>query len=119
MKEESLLKGKKNIVVLGNTENEEKYAYKIKHALIDNGFNVFSVPEDGEGIGDCPFNIDIIDFCINSRRGIELIRNYGVPSSSVLAVIQPGAGSAELEECLEERGISYENGCLLVEMGKL
>ena len=35
--ESTVLKGRRNFVVLGNTADESKYAYKIKKALSDNG----------------------------------------------------------------------------------
>ena len=33
-------------IVLGNTLNEDKYAYKIKNALLEKGYTVYAVPEE-------------------------------------------------------------------------
>ena len=33
-------------VVVGDTLNEEKYAYKIKHELINSGYKVYSVGKE-------------------------------------------------------------------------
>lgn len=32
--------------VAGDTLNEEKYAYKIKHGLLEHGYNVYSVGKE-------------------------------------------------------------------------
>ena len=36
----------KNFVVVGNTINEEKYAYKIKEGLLKSGYNVECVGKE-------------------------------------------------------------------------
>lgn len=114
--ESIVLKGKKNFVVLGKTEDETKYAYKIKKALLDNGYNVIAIPEDVNTIDKVAFDIDLIDFCINPVKGLELLKASEKKIS--YAVIQPGAGSNEIEDALFERGIPFINGCVLRELEK-
>ena len=60
--------------VAGDTLNEEKYAYKIKHGLLEHGYNVYSVGKELESFNDIPEEIDIIDLCINSVKGLKLIQ---------------------------------------------
>ena len=50
-----------NFVVLGNTTDEEKYAYKIKEKLLQNKYNVACVDKQYKTINDVPFDIDVLD----------------------------------------------------------
>lgn len=102
----------KNFVVIGNTINEEKYAYKIKHALLKHDYNVQAVGKELTSINDVEGEIDIIDLCINSKEGLRLLQECKKPFKSI--VIQPGAEGPELIEYLESNKIPYINGCLLV-----
>ncbi len=99
-------------VVVGNTIKEEKYAYKIKHALIDGGYSVFSVGKELSSINEIPSDIDIIDLCINSNEGLRLMQEC--TKSFKCVVIQPGAESEELLNYLKQKNIPYIEGCLLV-----
>ena len=114
--ESTVLKGRRNFVVLGNTADESKYAYKIKKALSDNGYAVTAVPEEKDSLDEVDFDIDLLDFCINPVKGLELLKASEKKIS--YAVIQPGAGSNEIEDALFERGIPFINGCVLRELEK-
>ena len=102
----------KNFVVLGNTINPEKYAYKIKEELIEHGYNVACVGKELASINDVKFPIEVLDLCINPNLGIkylmESFKTYKV------VVIQPGAESKEIFDFLEENNIQYIEGCLLL-----
>ena len=102
----------KTFAVLGNTINEDKYAYKIKHALLDNNYKVFGVGKELSSINDIEEDLDIIDLCINPALGLKLLKECVIPFKCV--VIQPGAESAEIKNHLEENNIPYIEGCLLV-----
>lgn len=58
-------------VVIGDTLNEEKYAYKIKHELISSRYKVYSVGKELKSINDIEEEIDIIDLCISTPAGIK------------------------------------------------
>lgn len=98
--------------VAGDTLNEEKYAYKIKHVLLEHGYNVYSVGKELESFNDIPEEIDIIDLCINSVKGLKLIQECKKTFKCI--VIQPGAESDELLAYLDEHELPYIQGCLLV-----
>ena len=57
-------------------------------------------------------NGDIVDLCINPKKGYDLLKNSSFNFKGVL--IQPGAESKEIKELLEEKGIPYLEGCALV-----
>jgi len=99
-------------VVLGDTLNEEKYAYKIKHELINSNYKVYSVGKELKSINDINEEIDIIDLCINPPAGIKLLKENKKKFKCV--VIQPGAGSDEIIKFLDENNYDYIDGCLLV-----
>ena len=60
-----------NIVVVGNTINEEKYAYKIKHALLEKGYNVMSVGKELQSINDVEFDIE--EYIVEDKSSFETI----------------------------------------------
>lgn len=98
--------------VAGDTLNPEKYAYKIKHGLLEHGYTVYSVGKELSDFDSVPEEIDIIDLCINPVKGLELIKKC--KKSFKCIVIQPGAESEELLSYLNEKNLPYIQGCLLV-----
>ena len=98
--------------VAGDTLNEEKYAYKIKHGLLEHGYTVHSVGKELKSFNNVPGEIDIIDLCINPIKGLNLIKECKKPFKCI--VIQPGAESEELLVYLDEQKMPYIQGCLLV-----
>ena len=101
-----------NFVVVGDTINPEKYAYKIKHELINNNYKVESVGKELNSINEVTFDIDVLDLCIHPIKGIKLLQENNKKIKTV--VIQPGAESEEIFNYLKENNIDYIEGCLLV-----
>lgn len=102
----------KNVLILGNTLKEDKYAFKIKHNLLKADYNVFSAPYEISNIDDIKEDIDVLDICINPNKAIEILNNSN--KNFKACVIQPGAESNELFELLNKKNISYIEGCMLV-----
>lgn len=102
----------KNFVVVGNTINEEKYAYKIKHSLLEKGYIVRSVGKELNSINDVDIDIDVLDLCINPALGINLLKENKKPVKIV--VIQPGAESEEIINYLKDNNIEYLEACVLL-----
>ena len=100
--------------VVGDTLNPEKYAYKIKEGLLEQGYTVHSVGKELQSLNEIPGDLDIIDLCINPAKGIQLLRECR--KSFRCIVIQPGAESPEILSYLQERNLPYIEGCLLVGM---
>ena len=98
--------------VLGDTLNEEKYAYKIKHALLKKGYTVYAVGKELTSINDIPDDIDIIDLCIHPVKGLKLLQECKTNFKCI--VIQPGASDEALLSYLNENNMPYIDGCLLV-----
>ena len=102
----------RSFVIVGDTLNEEKYAAKIKRAMMEHGYQVQCVGKELQSINDVSGDIDVIDLCIRADRGLALLQGCKKGFKSV--VIQPGASSEELTRYLQEQDIPYIDGCLLV-----
>ena len=102
----------KNFVVIGDTLNPDKYAYKIKNKLIENNYNVECVLKELKSINDCVNDIDIIDLCVNPNKGLELLKENKKDFKCVL--IQPGAESDDIKNYLDSINKPYLDGCALV-----
>lgn len=98
--------------VVGDTINEEKYAYKIKNGLQNNGYSVYPVGKELSSLNNIPDEVDIIDLCINPVKGLSLVKECKKPFKCI--VIQPGAESEELLSYLTQNNLPYIEGCLLV-----
>lgn len=101
----------KRFAVVGNTLDPEKYAYKIKHAMLDAGYTVYAVGKELPSLNDIEDDIDIIDLCIHPVKGLALMKEC--KKSFRCIVLQPGAESPELLAYLDEQGLPYIQGCLL------
>ena len=102
----------RSFVIVGNTLNETKFACRIKHAMMQYGYDVQCVGKELDSINDTVGEIDIIDLCIRPEKGLELLRSCEKPCKGV--VLQPGAGSDEIRQYLTEQQIPFIDSCLLV-----
>ena len=101
-----------SFAVLGNTLDEDKYAYKIKHGLLEQGYDVYCVGKELASINDIEGPIDIIDLCIHPVKGLKLLQEC--KKDFKMIVIQPGASDDALIQYLQTHKIPYIDGCLLV-----
>ena len=101
-----------NFVVVGNTLLEEKYAYKIKHQLINHGYNVESVGKELVSINDVKNEIDVLVLCIHPALGIKLLEENSKDVKAV--VVQPGAESKEVLAFLNANNYQFIEACVLV-----
>ena len=99
-------------VIVGDTVNEEKYAYKIKRDMLEKDYTVYGVGKELSSINDINEEIDIIDLCTNAEKGLQIIKNK--KKSFKYIVIQPGAEGENLISYLEENNMPYVKSCLLV-----
>ena len=102
----------RSFVVVGDTLNPQKFACKIKVAMEDAGYKVQCVGKELASINDAAGDIDIIDLCINPKKGLQLLRECRKDFKCV--VLQPGAFDDALVAYLQENKIDYIEGCLLV-----
>ena len=103
---------KKHFVVAGDTLNPEKYAFKIKEAMLQHGYEVVAVGKELASLNEVPGEIEVLDLCIHPAKGIALLRECTKHIGGV--VVQPGAESEEILSFLTEKEIPWMQGCLLV-----
>ena len=102
----------RRFAVVGNTLDEEKFAWKIKNAMLDHGYEVYAVGKELASLNDIPGEIDVIDLCIHPAKGLKLMQECRKEFKTV--VLQPGASDDALVQYMEDNHIPYLNGCLLV-----
>ena len=102
----------KTFAVLGDTLNPDKYAFVIKNGLENKGYTAYGIGKELDSVNDIEGDIDVIDLCINPVKGLKLLKEC--KKDFKVVVIQPGAGSDELTAYMDEKGINYIDGCLLV-----
>ena len=114
----------KNWVVVGDVLNPSKYAYKILNSLKTEGFNAAGMNPSVENeeiynnLSDIPYNVEVLDLCINPYKGIKIIHEaHELKIDKVL--IQPGAESPEIIDFCKSNGIQVIEGCALVELSKI
>lgn len=100
--------------IAGNTTTQEKPAGQIKAGLEAHGRTAYGVGKELASFNDIPEEIDIIDLCIRADRGLELMKENR--KSFKCVVVQPGAGSPELLQWMDEHHIPYLEDCLLIGM---
>ncbi len=100
--------------IAGSTTNLEKPAGEIKAGLQAHGRTAYGVGKELGSFNDIPEEIDIIDLCIRADRGLELMKENR--KSFKCVVVQPGAGSPELLQWMDQHHIPYLEDCLLVGM---
>ncbi|MGE5474857.1 MAG: CoA-binding protein [Ignavibacteriales bacterium] len=113
----------RNWVVVGASENKEKYGYKIFRRLKDLGYNVIPVNPNYETIlGEkCYPNLmsltqkpDVINLVVSPKHGMKTIQE-----ASDLGIkyiwLQPGTFNDELLEFAREKGIETLQACVLIE----
>ena len=110
-----------NWVVVGDVENQSKFAYRILKKLESRNFNVKGVnPKGGESVytslKDVPYKIDVIDLCINPLKGIKIIQEAKTLGIQYI-LIQPGAESIEILNYCKENNLTAIEGCVLIALG--
>ncbi|SHE32296.1 CoA-binding protein [Clostridium fallax] len=113
----------KNWVVVGDVNNNKKYAYRILEKFKEKNYNVAGVnPKGGNEVylrlKDVPFKIECIDLCINPKVGLEIIKEakeLGIKN----ILIQPGAESDEIISYCKENDLEAIENCALVQLNRI
>ena len=101
---------KQNFVVVGDTTNHEKYAYKIKEQLLEQGYQVECVGKEKKSINEVEMDIHVLDLCIHPVKAVQLLKEN--KKLIEIVIVQPGAQSQEIIDFLNENHIEYIEDCL-------
>ena len=110
----------KNWAVVGATNKEEKFGYKIVKTLKENNYNVYPVNPsldeiDGikvyDKLADIEDKIDVVDMVVNPQVGkhvMKEIKKLGIKN----VWLQPGTRSDEIREFAQENDINIVESCI-------
>lgn len=115
---------KKNWVVIGASENSQKYGCKIYKRLKNEGYNVYGVNPGLEtifgekcykSVKDIPEKPDVINVVVPPKAAMEVAKEVA-ESGIKYFWLQPGANTREVIDCAESLGLEVINACVLVEL---
>ena len=110
----------KNWAVVGATNKEEKFGYKIVKTLKENNYNVYPVNPsldeiDGikvyDKLADIEDKIDVVDMVVNPQVGkhvMKEIKKLGIKN----VWLQPGTRSDEIREFAQGNDINIVESCI-------
>ncbi len=111
------------VVIIGASDNPERYSYKAAKALLDKGFKIVLVGLQKKSI----FNHEIqIDFPNNLSGNVVTLyvgpQNQKPYIKALMAanpqkvIFNPGTENEELQTLLDENKIPWEEACTLVKL---
>lgn len=111
----------KKTLIIGASENPERYAYKAAHALTTHGHEIVNLGiKEGIVAGkkiytDRPefTDIDTITMYIGAKNQADWYE-YILKTSPKRIIFNPNTENPELAELAKKRGIQTENACTLV-----
>lgn len=111
----------KKTVVLGATDNPDRYAYKAIHRLLNHGHEVVPVGIKKGVVGGLEIlnekpqveGVDTVTLYVGSRNLPEWYE-YIIGLNPKRIIFNPGTENAELERLANNKGIKTVEGCTLV-----
>jgi len=120
---EQMLRHKK-WAVLGASDKQNRYGYKIFKKLLNYGYEVYPVNpglEEIEGIKvypslkDIPVQIEVVDFVVNPSTGKKILKD--VKDLGIKNIwLQPGARSEEIDQLAAEYHLNIVKDCVLASL---
>src|SRR6056297_1034665 len=113
-----------NWAVVGASDKNNTYGYKLYKKLKNYEYNVYpvnpnciNVDEDDTypSLKDIDGEVDVVNFVVNPSIGIEILREcieLGIKN----IWLQPGTRSEEIHNLAEENDINVVKSCVLVEL---
>lgn len=123
MKAQEVLQTYKNFVVIGVTNDVDKYGYKIFKRLLDLGYTTYGVSPKYSEVLQQPIykdlqsinkQIDVAVFVVNPKYGVEYSKQCKQLGIQHLW-LQPGTFDEELLKTIEENHLDSYQNCILVE----
>ncbi|VBB06234.1 Hypothetical protein LUCI_1450 [Lucifera butyrica] len=116
----------KTWAVVGATNNQEKFGYKIFKFMKEAGFTVYPVnPGVSEVLGetcypalqDLPVKPDAVDFVVPASVGEKVMRDCAALGIKNVW-LQPGADAPGVVKAAQELGLTAVRACIMVESRK-
>ena len=112
----------KKVVVLGASNNPERYSYKALKLLLEHGYKTIPVhPQlkeiDGievkKSLGDINEEIYTLSLYVGPEKVVPLIPDI-IKLKPLRVILNPGTESKELKEALANASIPYAEACTVV-----
>jgi predicted CoA-binding protein len=113
---------KKTVVILGASNNPERYSYKALKMLAEHGYETIPVHpqlKDIEGVevknslGDAGEDVHTLTLYIGPEKIVPLIPDI-IKLNPQRVIFNPGTESKELKEALVKASISHAEACTLI-----
>lgn len=108
-------------IVVGASNNPDRYAYKAVKMLLDHQHEVVPVSNKKEDVLGLPIkNIDTIELGVDTitlyvgPQNQSIYQDYILNTKPRRVIFNPGTENPEFEEILEKNGIIVEEACTLV-----
>lgn len=111
-----------NVAILGASKNEDRYSYKVRQALKENGHNTFLVhplldeienEKVYHSLAEIKDHIDTLTIYVNPGTS-SLLKDQITELKPKRVIFNPGSENIELQNYLREKGIPFLNSCTLV-----
>ncbi len=111
----------KNTLVIGASENPERYAFKAIQSLVKNGYPVIALAKKSGSVSGVVFDtdkviypdIDTVTLYVGAKNQPEYY-DYVIQLHPNRVVFNPGTENEAFETLLTEKGILVERACTLV-----
>jgi predicted CoA-binding protein len=108
-------------IVIGASNNEERYAYKAVKMLLQHDHEVIPVSNKKDvvlgnaikGIDTIEEGVDTITMYVGPKNQ-EFYKEYILNTNPRRVIFNPGTENPEFEDLLEEKGIIVDESCTLV-----
>ncbi len=112
----------KEWAVVGASQNEDSYGYKITKRLLDSGYKTVPIAPKYErvcgevcyrSLRDYEGSLDVIDFVVNPRIGLKILDDVAAIGVTKI-ILQPGTSSPQVLDKAKALGIEVLESCVLV-----
>lgn len=112
----------KPTLVIGASENPERYSYKAINMLLNHNHKVYGYGNKAGNVSGCEFfteykhieGLDTITLYIGEKNQTDAIKSYIESLQPKRVIFNPGTENSNWQSKLEEKGIQAEEACTLV-----
>lgn len=111
----------KPTLVIGASENPERYSFKAINMLLDHGHEVLAFGIKAGNVAGIDFmtemnhvEVDTVTLYVGEKNQDEVLRNYIISLNPKRVIFNPGTENEDFEAELTAQGIVAEEACTLV-----
>jgi len=112
-----------NVVILGASDNQERYSYKAAETLLAKGFKIVPVGQKNKSIfghsiqSEIPNNLNptILTLYVGPNNQVSHFENI-LRLRPLKVIFNPGTENEILQDLLDQNHIPWEHSCTLVKL---